>query len=85
MATAPARIFVVDDDDSVRTSIRRLLRSAGFQVEAFASGQQFLSRMPPPTEGIVILDLRMPALNGLDVQCELRRRGTTVAVIFKTG
>jgi FixJ family two-component response regulator len=84
MPEAPRVIFVVDDDESVRKSLRRLLRSVGFEVETFASGAQFLSRVPPVTDGVVILDLRMPMVNGLDVQRELGRRGAPVAVIFIT-
>ena len=77
-------IYVVDDDESVRKSLCRLLRSMGFEVEPFASGAQLLARLPLRTEGIVILDLRMPVQNGLDVQRELRARGASAPVIFIT-
>ena len=79
-----AIIFVVDDDESVRKSLRRLLRSAGFGVETFASGAQFLARTPRARDGVVILDLRMPSQNGLEIQRELRDRGTPMRVIFIT-
>jgi two-component system response regulator FixJ len=77
-------IFVVDDDASVRKSLRRLLKSAGFEVETFASGAQFLARVPEARDGVVILDLRMPAQSGLEVQRALCDRGTPMRVIFIT-
>ena len=79
-----AIIFVVDDDESVRKSLGRLLRSAGFGVETFASGAQFLARTPREPDGVVILDLRMPVQSGLEVQSELHDRGTPMRVIFIT-
>lgn len=79
-----AIIFVVDDDESVRKSLRRLLRSAGFGVETFASGAQLLARTPRAPDGVVILDLRMPVQSGLEIQRELHDRGTPMRVIFIT-
>jgi FixJ family two-component response regulator len=84
LANAQPVIYVVDDDDSVRKSLRRLLRSVGFEVETCASGAQLLARLPLPADAIVILDLRMPVQNGLDVQRELRTRGAAAPVIFIT-
>ena len=84
MSKATTVIYVVDDDESVRKSLRRLLRSVGFEVESFLSGTQLLARLPLVSDGIVILDLRMPVLNGLDVQRELRARGVSAPVIFIT-
>jgi FixJ family two-component response regulator len=84
LANAQPLIYVVDDDESVRKSLRRLLRSVGFEVEALASGAELMARLPLPGDGIVILDLRMPVLNGLDVQRELNARGAAAPVIFIT-
>jgi two-component system, LuxR family, response regulator FixJ len=84
LSKATTVIYVVDDDESVRKSLRRLLRSIGFEVESFLSGAQLLARLPLVSDGIVILDLRMPVLNGLDVQRELRARGVSAPVIFIT-
>jgi len=84
LTKATTVIYVVDDDESVRKSLRRLLRSMGYEVESFASGAQLLARLPLVSDGIVILDLRMPVLNGLDVQRELRARGASAPVIFIT-
>ena len=77
-------IFVVDDDESVRKSVRRLLCAAGFVVETFASGDELLLRMPCADDGVLILDLRMPVMNGLELQAELSRRGNAIPVIFMT-
>jgi two-component system response regulator FixJ len=58
-------IFVIDDDNSVRKSLSRLLRTFGFNVEAYESGEQFLSREPCQGIGCVVLDIRMPGLSGM--------------------
>src|SRR3954469_21270815 len=78
-------VAVVDDDESVGRSIKRLLRSIGIQAEAFASGDQLLqllSSMPSYRPGCVILDVQMPGMNGLEVQRRLS--GTGLPVIFIT-
>ncbi|BDM25409.1 MULTISPECIES: response regulator transcription factor [Pseudomonas] len=74
-------VCIVDDDASVRKSLANLLRSAGFETLVFAAGDVFLGSALVPEAGCVLLDLRMPGLNGLDVQRELARRGWRLPVI----
>jgi len=75
-------IVVVDDDESVRRALRRLLKSAGFRVETFASGEDFLAYAQQETSGCIILDVRMLRLSGLEVQERLVASGSTVPIIF---
>jgi two-component system response regulator FixJ len=85
MTSATLRIYVVDDDKSARMGLRRLLRSSGFQVEIFGSAQEFLDHGPVEDGGLIILDVRMPAINGLDLQKRLAARGSKLPIIFITG
>ena len=78
-------VYVVDDDASVRKSLRRLVRSAGYHVEAFASAQDFLSCKTIDGPCCLILDVNLPDLNGLDLQQELAKREISPPVIFITG
>jgi RNA polymerase sigma factor (sigma-70 family) len=78
-------VFVVDDDAGVRSSIRLLLRSAGLAATPMASAQEFLATFDPAQPGCLVLDIRMPAMSGLDLQQELNRRGAIIPVIFITG
>jgi FixJ family two-component response regulator len=77
-------IRVVDDDDAFRTAISRLLHAAGFQVRSYASAGQFLLEEEDSTPGCVLLDLRMPGPDGLDLQAALARRGDPFPIIFLT-
>jgi FixJ family two-component response regulator len=83
-ATAPT-IFVVDDDASVRKSLTRLLTSAGYVVEAFASAQEFLTSQRPPGPGCLVLDVRMPGFSGLDLQKALAHAPHHLSIVFITG
>jgi len=78
-------VLVVDDDPSVRRGLDRLLRAAGYRVEAFASGQELLDGADLEAAGCLILDVRLPGLNGLDLQETLVEGGNTVPIIFITG
>lgn len=78
-------VFVIDDDDSVRRALSRLLRSAGLGIEAFGSAQAFLQREPPECPSCLVLDVRMPGLSGLDLQAELQRAGLEIPIVFITG
>ena len=79
-----AVISVVDDDVSVRNSLRRLLRSMGFEVRTFPSAPEFLYQGPLHEHGCVIVDVRMPEMNGLDLQKRLSDSGVSLPVIFIT-
>ncbi len=81
MATIPL-ISVVDDDDSVRESLRGLLRSVKFGVQAFASAEEFLSSGRVPETNCLILDVRMPGMGGLELQRRLVSSHPRMPVIF---
>jgi FixJ family two-component response regulator len=78
-------IFVIDDDDSVRKSLSRLLRSLGFDVETFASAELFLQREHYEREGCIILDVRMPGLSGMALHDQLIGVGYELPIIFISG
>jgi len=78
------RIYVVDDDQSVRTAIARLLGENGFEVETFPSAPAFLSRYQAVGPACVIVDQRMPVMSGLDLQGLLAERDGTLSVVFLT-
>ena len=75
-------VSIVDDDVSVRRSTRRLLRSSGFRAEAFASAEEFLDSESAGATACLILDLRMPGMNGLELQRRLAQNGNPLPVIF---
>ena len=86
MAEPAPNVFVIDDDPSVRKALGRLLKSAGFQVEAFASADEFLEQFQPDSEpACVVLDVCMPGLSGLDLQRALAKRKTSLPIVFITG
>jgi FixJ family two-component response regulator len=78
-------IFIIDDDDSVRKSLSRLLCSHGFDVEAFASAEEFLTMEHYLGMGCIILDIRMPGLSGIALQDELIGVGYDLPIVFITG
>jgi len=78
-------VFVIDDDASVRKSLSRLLRSLGFEVETFASAELFLKRDPYDGVGCIILDIRMPGLDGIGLQDQLSKADYSIPIIFITG
>jgi FixJ family two-component response regulator len=85
--TAPAAplVFVVDDDASVRKSLARLIKAAGYEAEAFGSVGDFLARRPYDGPCCLVLDVRMPGLTGLDLQEALRAAGQRLSIVFITG
>ncbi len=85
MTTAAPVVFVVDDDSSVRESLRRLITSVGFGVEVFPSAQAFLRARRPDAPGCLVLDVRLPGLSGLDLQQELAETDAALPIIFLTG
>jgi FixJ family two-component response regulator len=78
-------VFIVDDDPSVRKSLARLLRGAGYAVEAFASAREFLARPRPDMPHCLVLDVRMPGLTGLELQEALAAAGHLASTVFVTG
>lgn len=81
----PPLIHIVDDDESVRGAMTRLLVAAGYGVRTYASAGDFLLDPPPDAPGCLLLDLNMPGPSGLDLQDSLARHGVRLPVIFFTG
>ena len=78
-------VFVVDDDPSVRSSLKFLLSTVGLQVESFDSADAFLRKTLPDSPSCLVLDVRLPGLSGLDFQRELTARNITIPIVFLTG
>ncbi|MBL0000723.1 MAG: response regulator transcription factor [Sphingomonadales bacterium] len=79
------QIYLVDDDDAVRRSAGFMLKTSGFAVEPFASGVEFLKEVEALAPGCILLDVRMPGMDGLEVQRALGERGIAFPVIVLTG
>ncbi len=79
---ATAQIYVVDDDPEVGLALGRLLRSAGFSVQSFTSAEAFLFEHPAPQAGVLILDVRMPGIDGPHLQTVLAARGASLPLLF---
>ena len=79
----PLKLVVVDDDEDVRTALRRLLRSMGHDVRLFASAEEYEDS--PAVADCMILDLRLPGLNGFELRDRLRLRGSLMPIVFITG
>jgi FixJ family two-component response regulator len=82
---AEAVIAIVDDDASVQRGLQRLIRSAGWKVEIFASAQEFLARSRTELPNCVLLDLQLPGLSGLDLQKRMAEVGLEIPIVFLTG
>jgi FixJ family two-component response regulator len=82
---AERRVYIVDDDAIVLRALDRLLRASGFTVQAFDSPSAFLGRLPFDGPACLVLDLRMPELNGLEVQERLALQTTSMPVVFFSG
>jgi FixJ family two-component response regulator len=74
-------IYIVDDDDSVRKGLSRLMRSAGLAAQDFGSAEEFLAGVEAEPSGCVLLDITMPRLSGLQLQAELNKRHINLPVI----
>ena len=85
MSGATELVCVVDDDQSVRRGLRRLFKSAGYAAETFASAEDYLAREIFEGPACLVLDVRMPGLNGLDLQKTLESRGACEQIVFITG
>jgi FixJ family two-component response regulator len=85
MTDPHSTVFVVDDDDSLREALKRLIRSVGLQVELFASAEEFLQRKRLDAPGCLILDIRLRGISGLDFQRKLAEANIPIPIIFITG
>jgi FixJ family two-component response regulator len=85
MREPAATIYIVDDDEGVRNSLRFLLKSVGHVCQTLASANEFLETYQPKQPGCLILDVRMPGMSGLELQQQLNLRGAIIPVIFITG
>jgi FixJ family two-component response regulator len=83
--TASSLVFVIDDDPSVRSSLKFLLSTVGLQTETFESSDSFLRRKAPDIPSCLVLDVRLPGLSGLDFQRELATRNICIPIVFLTG
>src|SRR2546421_8652560 len=84
-SAAVPTVFVIDDDDLVRTAIQGMLKSVGLRSETFATPHEFLRSKRPDGPSCLILDVRLPGVNGLDFQHELTDAGFHIPIIFITG
>jgi len=78
-------VFVVDDDALVRAAVQGMLKSVGLRSETFATPQEFLRSQRPDGPSCLVLDVRLPGMNGLDFQRELANAGFRIPIIFITG
>jgi FixJ family two-component response regulator len=85
MMTPTAMVFVIDDDESVRKSLDRLLAASHYTIELFKSASEFLSRSAHPGPSCVVVDVKMPGLNGIDLQKALIKRHREEQIVFITG
>ena len=75
-------MFVVDDDESVSKALKRLMKSAGIKARSLSSAEDFLNQGCHNVPGCLILDVRMPGMNGLELQEKLVKSGSTMPIIF---
>jgi len=83
--TEGPRVFIIDDDPSVRSAVAFLLSTVGLQAETFDSADSFLRKSPPDVTSCLVLDVRLPGLSGLDFQRELAARNIRMPIVFLTG
>jgi len=82
---APGTIYIVDDDEAVRDSLRWLLEANGYRVRSFGAAEEFLNAYDPDQVGVLIADVRMPGMSGLELQEELLARRAPLPIVFITG
>jgi FixJ family two-component response regulator len=85
MTEADPIVFIIDDDESVRKALERLVTSVGLKAETFSSAKDFLKHDPYDGPACLVLDIRMPGLSGLDLQAELAKAKRTLSIVFITG
>ena len=82
----PGCVHVIDDDASFRAAIERRLKHAGYEVQTYASSEQFMDRFPTDSApGCILLDVQIPRMSGPELQVRLRKLGSTLPIIFMTG
>jgi FixJ family two-component response regulator len=79
------RVFIVDDEADVRDAVQLLIASAGFEAETYASAEAFLAAYQPGSPGCLVLDVRMPGMDGMVAQQTLQERGIDLPIIFISG
>lgn len=78
-------VHLVDDDEAIRRSVGFMLKTSGFKVRSYESGVELLKSASPLEPGSILLDIRMPGMDGIEVQAALRERGVSLPVIIMTG
>jgi len=81
----PSTVYIVDDDEAVRDSLRWLLEANGYRVRAYPSAENFLAEYEPDQVGVLIADVRMPGMSGLELQEQLLARKAPLPIVFITG
>jgi FixJ family two-component response regulator len=84
MSTSSPIVFIVDDDEDMRLSMRRILKTVDLRAELFARAQDFLQKSIPDVPSCLVLDVRLPGMGGLDVQQKLIEAGVNIPIIFIT-
>jgi FixJ family two-component response regulator len=82
---AQGTVILVDDDASVRKALQRLIRAAGYEVQSFADAASYLARPAPAPPACIVLDIRMPAMTGFDLQSAIAGTSRALPVVFITG
>lgn len=85
MSTTEPTVFIVEDDDAMRDALQVLVRSVGMRTYAYAAAEEFLARFVSEQAGCLLLDVRMPGIDGLELQRQLAAREVNIPIIFLTG
>jgi len=85
MSGEPRQVYIVDDDDAIRRSVGFALKTSGFAVRAFENGAELLKSAADLDSGCILLDIRMPGMDGLEVQEALKAKGVTLPIVIMTG
>lgn len=85
MNTGNPSVFIVDDDPAIRDSLSLMIEQEAFAVQAFDSAETFLAACQPPAKGCAIIDIRMPGMDGMQLQAEMLKRHVLLPIIFLTG
>ncbi len=85
MTKSSGHIYLIDDDESMRTSLTRMLREVGYMVEDYSSALIFLEKSIPVSPAVILLDMQMPDMTGLDLQEKLLQLGRKTPIVFVSG